>query len=511
MNPTWVAEVDRSALDDVEPFDEWEEFILFASHYFLLVATKSPSNGSPAFQRLLGQELTHSEIPVATQDGLQFVAQSSSILQTNVRRFGALVPLHSGCMGHIGGLGAQSRLNGMDLFGPHGSEVPIVQNAPGLKARMCHTVTPIGDGSSLLIGGRMSPDKPLKDCWLFHETWRNVHDLPMPLFRHCAAPISLPGTNCYKPGVLLYGGKTLNNCISHEWLLWRETIGWVQLQVTGSDIKARFGAAMSSTSAATGLLVGGMGSESTILFDAFEWSVEVRDEAPFMVLRKVQIRCQNSIHFDSPATDPAPGLEDNDDPSCVMVGRIGAALVHLPEGLLLIGGVASETMAEALELVVLAKSRTHQNGQCLWQPSAVSVENRLHRPLLIGHCAQVYDNKVVILGGGALCFSFGSHWNMNVLTISPCNRFEDPSTPIGLLNVDLRKPIVQAASLSFQGDSLHSTARQSVMDESVQHFERTIEHDKPAKFTNVDLGPCVTDWTLDTLIDRVGADREVSH
>lgn len=32
----FVSDSERIALDDVEPFDEWEEFILFARHYFVL-------------------------------------------------------------------------------------------------------------------------------------------------------------------------------------------------------------------------------------------------------------------------------------------------------------------------------------------------------------------------------------------------------------------------------------------------------------------------------------------
>ena len=37
-DPKFVSHEERITLDKVEPFDEWEEFILFASHYFLVVA-----------------------------------------------------------------------------------------------------------------------------------------------------------------------------------------------------------------------------------------------------------------------------------------------------------------------------------------------------------------------------------------------------------------------------------------------------------------------------------------
>lgn len=41
-DPTFLSAEQRRALDRVEPFDEWEEFALFGSHYFLLVAEKEP-------------------------------------------------------------------------------------------------------------------------------------------------------------------------------------------------------------------------------------------------------------------------------------------------------------------------------------------------------------------------------------------------------------------------------------------------------------------------------------
>ncbi len=40
-SPRFLSQEERSALDVIEPFDEWEEYGLFAAHYFLLIARKS--------------------------------------------------------------------------------------------------------------------------------------------------------------------------------------------------------------------------------------------------------------------------------------------------------------------------------------------------------------------------------------------------------------------------------------------------------------------------------------
>src|SRR5271156_5877915 len=41
-DPDFLSPSQRLALDKVEPFDEWEELALFASHYFLLTAHTGP-------------------------------------------------------------------------------------------------------------------------------------------------------------------------------------------------------------------------------------------------------------------------------------------------------------------------------------------------------------------------------------------------------------------------------------------------------------------------------------
>lgn len=40
-DPAIVSVDQRLALNNMEPFDEWEEFVLFGSHYFLLIANRS--------------------------------------------------------------------------------------------------------------------------------------------------------------------------------------------------------------------------------------------------------------------------------------------------------------------------------------------------------------------------------------------------------------------------------------------------------------------------------------
>lgn len=99
----FVSPDQRLVLNDIEPFDEWEEFVLFASHYFLLLAAnRSPSTGSgPSYLRRPWDpnHVTWPSLSVEFPLTLRCHASPSS----HRRRFGALTPLAENVFGHHGG------------------------------------------------------------------------------------------------------------------------------------------------------------------------------------------------------------------------------------------------------------------------------------------------------------------------------------------------------------------------------------------------------------------------
>ena len=44
---------------------------------------------------------------------------------------------------------------------------------------------------------------------------------------------------------------------------------------------------------------------------------------------------------------------------------------------------------------------------------------------------------------------------------------------------------------------------------SREQFDRILKAAKPAILEGLDFGPCVKDWTIDHLKQKIGADREV--
>src|ERR1700743_2248319 len=98
--PTFLSPEQRRVLEAIEPFDEWEEFALFASHYFLLLAerkgdtnyTFKPHRASMAANRatMIGSPVSGTESPDLEPETRFFVQEFSG--SQVPRRFGALIP-----------------------------------------------------------------------------------------------------------------------------------------------------------------------------------------------------------------------------------------------------------------------------------------------------------------------------------------------------------------------------------------------------------------------------------
>ena len=248
-DPSFLSAQTRLKLNDVEPFDEWEELALFASHYLLLEASSSSSfhhsYPDPSTSLSLQRGLEHSKLSLQPSTNSQC---------DDHRRFAAMGKVDEGIIGNHGGQGNQSRLNTTSMY-RYGVSPSQQQGFPPLdiEARMCHTITDLGATKSLLVGGRASPIRAMSDCWLRQDqSWQRIEDLPKPLYRHCAVAVD---SDLQQDSVLIFGGRTDGGCASEAWLLWHESNGWLQLDVVGSSPKQRFGAAMLAIGNNKGVLV----------------------------------------------------------------------------------------------------------------------------------------------------------------------------------------------------------------------------------------------------------------
>lgn len=258
---------ERIALDDIEPFDEWEEFALFGCHYTLLTAHTKATEGAGAAVNsdpapLPGQLWNESKAALKDKNVIDAgnvlgveVHYTENPKNTAIRRFAAPLSLrglngHSDLQGNFGGHGLNNRLDSIDVYQKTGDDGLFFQSpiTSGPSSRMCHTLTDIGDAGSLLVGGRTSPDSALADCWFYSKlsnTWERVDDLPIPMYRHSAIALS----DGY---VLVTAGKQDTKTIIAESFIWNRQTGWkvcesdwvIPWGVLGVDYPSVFGGLM---------------------------------------------------------------------------------------------------------------------------------------------------------------------------------------------------------------------------------------------------------------------------
>lgn len=488
----------RLALNEVEPFDEWEEFVLFASHYFLLLAANT-SSSTGFSQPILG----HLQDPsyrtfAALSAGVTLRPNCQAFPSSHRRRFGALALLSHTTFGYHGGLGVQSRTSKTDVYMLPGANPPDSVSLATLEVkrgqlesiepRMCHTITPHHLGF-LVAGGRASPDHALQDCWLSSKNnWQRVEDLPSPLFRHCATTVALENpTPPTDNAILIYGGKTGSSHASNQWLLWRKGFGWITIPVTGDELKPRFGAVMQETSFRSGILLGGMSNDGRIISEAYEWSISGDTLTLSISLSR--------ITFSRPDIYP-------------IIGRLGACLIKSRFGTLLVGGVSSFLIPRGVEVIRLFQENTKDDQKNIWNCASVDIRTNDQRPLFVGHNAFASSDNVAILGGGAVCFSFGTFWNETILTMSNCDLAPKPFLEVHPQEPS-RFPGKKFTVDNFKPSHLGGTILREKQVKSPQDFLQVLNDGRPIVMRNMAIGSCTTDWTPQYLIEKIGGDRVI--
>ena len=502
-DPTFLSPEQRIGLNDVEPFDEWEEFALFASHYFLLVAVKVPEDQTDSSlsytSRGIAQSHQRSTI-LAEQSSVTPLNLYSHVLPTGQgqRRFGSAYQISPGTFGHYGGLGTQRRLESSDVYRLENSTYEEELLLPrSIEARMCHTMTHLKGTDSLLVGGRTSPDRALRDCWLRRNgSWKRAEDLPLPLYRHCATSVELCDGD---HGVLIYGGKSSTGKVSEVWMLWRGHDQWERLEVRGDNVKPRFGAVLAATGVQQGILLGGMTDDGTVCDEFLQWNIS-HDES------RLYIEVEEREHYKR----SLGGVSNT-------IHRLGACLTWSSAGLLLVGGVSRYLLPQKHDIVRLIPNPTSPGDIDLnnLEPSILECEVIGTRPLLVGHSIYNCEDSIALAGGGAVCFSFGTYWNQCIYTLGMSDlnakaiwshyqsqqRSADSQTP------KEGKDTLKDSIMLRTDTAMSVTPRMSLQDP--REFKRIVEISNPIVMEGMVLGPCVMEWSLEALKFKVGAHRQV--
>ncbi|KAL8365813.1 hypothetical protein RB595_004540 [Gaeumannomyces hyphopodioides] len=516
----FLSEAERRRLDSVEPFDEWEEFSLFGSHYMLLQAsvphvTPVPSDETPTHTSSPSLPSVRARVSFSEQQGAQ-----------GPRRFGRTMTfpdvLGRHLIADVLGMGSSGRLRSIDLYTPDGkTQGPILRAVSGPSGRVCHSLTDLGEYGALLAGGRTSPSSPMSDVWIFEKasrSWRRLHgthELPVPLYRHTAVRLG------HSSMVLVFGGKTGPSAIFDGYLLYHPDRGWTRCCIAGSPAPTPvFGAPAFCSSRAprgstmfSGVYAGGIGEGGTIQDQVLLWELDASDTA-------------------------APGLRFRDveaaQPSQrALVARFGASCVPLGHGFhLLAGGVDVPGLVRQDHDLLVLREEPLTGGliACrldIFHPS-------LPRPLLIGSCAAAFPDTIVLLGGGATCFSMGTFWTKGTYTINfhpaylaaslppsaqPLRDLDLPTFGAIAEGLDEKIEIWDCAETVALIEADGSAAASSKAVEarpiprvkltSEAQFVQIVREGKPVVMERVNIGPCTDKWTPTFMTSAVGADKEV--
>ncbi|XP_042351118.1 tRNA wybutosine-synthesizing protein 4 [Plectropomus leopardus] len=389
-----VSEEERGSVESLEPFDEYEEWHQKCSHYFVLTA----SRGSLMAPALLTQAAV-SPLPTvcpswgptvlsvrATPVCVEGLGMASSSVSPG------RVLLTGGCS--RGGRGPVSWI----LLRGHGGWRSI-RGGPSedLGVRLHHTATSAPGGGVVVYGGRSSPLSPSRGVFrvnldppdppedsdavnLCVERLDCSGDPPALRWRHAAAVVSHRG----KDFLFVFGGKNESEAVLGDGcFLCLDQQHWTEIPVEGAAPDARH--SHSACSYRGGVVVfGGLDRRGVPLGDT-------------AVLRPTD----EGFSWERIELQPPP------------VPRYSHSAHVIGEKLVVVGGVWLRS--DGVPGAVVIDLATRSSVEFSLDTTSVPWPLMLH-----SFCSELTDSEepeLLLIGGGGNCFSFGTHFNVQPVTV----------------------------------------------------------------------------------------------
>lgn len=365
----------KARIENTEPFDEWEEFVLFCQHYIVLHASNSGTHGNKV-SRLNSGDLIRSNLDHSEKFTLSVDASGAS--RDLERRFPAAAEFGPGSTFIHGGL-SQSRLGNGFIT----DKSKLIPDNKDMKSRMCHTISNL-ENELILVGGRSSPGRLFSDCWKFvDENWEQIASLPSPRWRHCSSVLN-------NEEILIFGGSAESD--KPLFLKYNATSNqWMSLYVNQNGVSKRLTQRISACmhynqELNQGFILGGIAPED------YNQGNEIDDALYRFSYNKVAQEIVVEKCFSHP-----------------QFARFGAKLSHSRGGLVLVGGVCHVQLLDSrttvIEIDIVNRAvRSIEFSSDDWKRS----------PMLVGFELLGVDKKMALCGG-AVCYAFGSVWNLPLL------------------------------------------------------------------------------------------------
>ncbi|KAK4353608.1 hypothetical protein RND71_025802 [Anisodus tanguticus] len=266
--------------------------------------------------------------------------------------------------GGFGGMGRHARRNDLLLLDLECGRMEVIDVLDVPCPRVGHTSSVIGD-SMYVIGGRADPSNILNDVWVFNVTkeWRLLECSGSPFLprhRHAAAAV---GSRIY-----VFGGIHNDIIFSSLYVFDTQNFEWTEVKVQGDSPCARHSHSM--TAYGTRLFLFGGYDGQKALGDLYSFDVK-------MCLWKKE----------------------------KMVGKLPAAkfshsMFIYKKYLGIIGGCPVSKQNQRLSLLNL---ESHW-----WKHITI---RSIGEDLFVRSTANIVDNDLIMIGGGAACYAFGTKFS----------------------------------------------------------------------------------------------------
>jgi len=186
----------------------------------------------------------------------------------------------------------------------------------------------------------------------------------------------------------------------------------------------------------------------------------------------------------------------------------------------ILGGIIRDQILRSSDEICTLEE---QESGFVLSPVMLNIPANSPRPLLIGPTVSCVGSSLVIMGGSAVCFSFGTYWNKGCYTIrdtnAPCIGQDDDRINQSTAGMETWRYLhtVAAASpienrqtplpLGLSKKSSINVPRIRITDP--MDFRKIVQTSSPVILEDLDVGPCTSKWTMEYLKDHIGADREV--
>ncbi|NXL67287.1 TYW4 protein, partial [Chordeiles acutipennis] len=388
----------------LEPFDEYEEWHLKCSHYFVLTASKGME---PSWTPLSSSmTVPHQHGPVRVAGSITAAACATHSGISGLRRYGHhSVLIKPNVILTTGGFGEEDgqhcRMKNFHVLIKHVGcwKAGCVKKANPDKRwdeRLYHTVSCLSDNLALVVGGRTSPSSAgLGMLWLkFPEACNALDpdDITVELvslqpaaepaasrWRHSTTEVIFKGEKY----LFVFGGRSAMEPVLGDWyFLHTPELSCAVIPVEGPVPESRHSHSACSWKGGV-LIAGGLGAAEQPLGSVF-------------FLRELECGFQ----WQTVETHPP------------LVPRYSHT-AHVHDGkLLLVGGVWFHSSSVPGVTVI-----DLMTGLCL----DYMINEHLEWPLMLHNHSSVFlpnEKELLLIGGGGNCFSFGTHLNPEPVSLS---------------------------------------------------------------------------------------------